>query len=86
MPLKGGEKMNPKKTYTFLCFGLIILALIIKITLSSSSLISIFLVLFFIHALISFYVLYLLYEMYFLHEKQGSKLTLSKEKLNIHWD
>ena len=78
--------MNPKKKYAIFCIGLIICALIIKIILPNSILTSIFLVLFLIHALISLYVIYSLYEMYFLHEKQGSKLTLSKDKLNIHWD
>ena len=86
MHLKGGEKMNPKKLYMLFCIGLLLTALTIRIALSESNVISIFLLLFFINALISLYVLYSLYEMYFLHEKQGSKLTMSKDKLNIHWD
>jgi len=86
MPLKGGEKMNPKKMYIGFCLGLISLAVLLKLVLSEPNLINLFLLLFFLHTLISLYVIYSLYEMYFLHEKQGSKLTLSKDKLNIHWD
>lgn len=78
--------MNPRKVYMLFCLGLLILAILFKCIMPTSYLIGIFLFLFFVHALISLYVVYSLYEMYFLHEKQGSKLTLSKDKLNIHWD
>ena len=78
--------MNPRKVYAIICIGLIILATFLRLILPSSFLMSIFLVLLFVHALISLYVAYSFYEMYVLHEKQGSKLTLSKDKLNIHWD
>ena len=33
----------------------------------------------------SLYICYSLYEMFILHEKQGSKLTLSKEKFHSDW-
>ena len=43
--------------------------------------IQIFFISFVIHLVISLYVLYSIFEINILHEKQGSKLTLSKGKL-----
>ena len=40
-----------------------------------------FIISFVIHLVISLYVLYSIFEINVLHEKQGSKLTLSKGKL-----
>lgn len=86
MHLKGGEKMTPHKIYLYCCLGIILIGLIIKLLLPFNYILGIFGFLFTINSLISLYVLYSLYEMNVLHEKQGSKLSLSKDKLNIKWD
>lgn len=70
---------SSKKLFLFLSYFVFLIF--------SSSLISyplkiqIFFVFFVIHVIISLYVLYSIFEIYILHEKQGSKLSLSKEKI-----
>ena len=53
----------------------------LKSLLSYSFRIQFFLISFVIHLVISLYVLYSIFEINVLHEKQGSKLSVSKGKL-----
>lgn len=72
-----------KKTIFVLAFLLSVI-LLIKVIVNTDTLIHIFLVSFIIHTLIALYFVYTNYEMNFLHEKQGSKLILSTNKLNTN--
>ncbi len=61
----------------------VLLPLVLSTLLSTSVLTQLFVFLLGIHTLTCIYFVYTAYELNFLHEKQGSKLTLSKEKLDI---
>ena len=79
--LKGGDKLNvSQKTFILVSIYFLIL-FFFKFLLSDSTIIQIFLISFVVHLVISLYVIYSLFEINILHEKQGSKLSLSKGKL-----
>ena len=81
MRLEGGDKLNVTHKNLFLISIYFISLFFIKFLLSYSFRIQIFLISFVIHLVISLYVLYSIFEINILHEKQGSKLSLSKGKL-----
>ena len=83
MASKGGEKMKVSKQYVIALTITTLLTITIKSLLSFEALVNLFLLFFLINLLIALYALYTLYEMNFLHEKQVSKLVMSKNKLNI---
>ena len=79
--LKGGDKLNA--THKYLCFISIFFVFLffLKSLLSDYTIIQIFFISFIFHLVVSLYVLYSFFEINILHEKQGSKLSLSKGKL-----
>lgn len=78
---KGGDKLNVLHKNLFLISIFFISLFFLKILLPYNITIQIFFISFVIHSVISLYVLYSIFEINVLHEKQGSKLTLSKGKL-----
>ena len=78
---KGGDKLNVSRKSLILYLGYFLILLISKFLLSNTLRIQIFFISVVIHLVISFYVVYSFFEIYILHEKQGSKLSLSKGKL-----
>ena len=79
--LKGGDKLNVLHKYLFLILILFISLFFLSIFLPYTIKLQIFFISFIIHLVISLYVLYSIFEINILHEKQGSKLSLSKGKL-----
>lgn len=79
--LKGGDKLNVSQKSLILYLGYFVILLLSKFLLSNTIRTQIFFISFIIHLVISFYVVYSFFEIYILHEKQGSKLSLSKGKL-----
>jgi len=79
--LKGGDKLNVIHKNLFLISIIFTVLLLLKTLLSNEIIIQIFLISFIIHLVISLYVIYSIFEINVLHEKQGSKLSLSKGKL-----
>ena len=69
-----------RKTFILVSIYFLIL-FFLKVLLSNSTVTQIFLISFVVHLVISLYVIYSLFEINILHEKQGSKLSLSKGKL-----
>lgn len=79
--LKGGDKLNILHKNLFLISIFLISLFFLKILLPYTIIIQIFFISFATHLVISLYVLYSIFEINVLHERQGSKLTLSKGKL-----
>lgn len=78
--------MKVPKIYFASITILLATSVILKLFANEIYLTSLFILLFMIHVTVTLYVIYSAYEMYFLHEKQGSKLVMSKDKLNINWN
>ena len=78
--------INLKTTKFHLCLILILsfFSVLFLLLLDISTIKNIFLYSVLFHTLISICVVYSFFEISFLHEKQGSKLNLSKEKLSLH--
>ena len=81
--LKGGDK-NLKATRFHLCVILVLLffSIIFNFVLDISTVMNLFLYISLFQILSSICIVYSLFEVTFLHEKQGSKLNLSKGKLS----
>lgn len=79
--LKGGDKLNVFHKYLFLISIYFVILLLLNNFLNYSIIVQIFLISFLSHMVISLYVIYSIFEIKILHEKQGSKLSLSKGKL-----
>lgn len=77
--------MNVSRFYLLFVSGLLAISLIINFTFSQQIIINMFFYSFLLYLVISFYVVYSLFEINILQEKQGSKLLLSKSKLNSDW-
>ena len=77
--------MKITHVYLFISIFLVFLSIVLKFLLSNSNLISFFFYSLFFHGIIALYICYSLFEIFVLHEKQGSKLTLSKEKFHSDW-
>lgn len=85
MSSKGGDKMKLSRYYLFLILVLSITSIILNSVLNTPTLLKIFFYSLLIHTVIALYTVYSLFEMRILHEKQGSKLTLSKGKITADW-
>ena len=79
--LKGGDKLNAFHKYLFLISIYFVILLLLDSLLNYSIMVKIFFISFLSHTVISLYVIYSIFEIKVLHEKQGSKLSLSKGKL-----
>ena len=77
--------MNLSRDCLFLIVLLLVLSFVVQSVLPISTLTKIFFYSLVIHIVISLYMIYSLFEMTILHEKQGSKLTLSKGKITSDW-
>ena len=82
---KGGDEMKLSQYYLFLILGLPIISFILNSVLTIPTLTTIYFYSLLTHSVIALYTVYSLYEMTVLHEKQGSKLTLSKGKITSDW-
>lgn len=85
MQLKGGDEMKIHQYYLCLFLVLPLISIVLNSVLSIPLLIKIFFYSLLAHALGMFYILYSVFEIRILHEKQGSKLTLSKGKITSDW-
>ena len=85
MQSKGGDKMKLHHYYLFLILVLPIFSIILNSVLTTPTLTKIFFYSLLTHTVISLYTIYSLYEVFVLHEKQGSKLSLSKGKITSDW-
>lgn len=80
---KGGDKnLNAKTFHLCLFFILLFFSILFLFVFEISTLKNIFLYSVLFHTLISICIIYSLFEVTILHEKQGSKLNLSKGKLS----
>ncbi len=77
--------MKIHQYYLFLILVLFILSIILNSVLPIPTLTKIFFYSLLVHTVVSLYMLYSLFEIRILHEKQGSKLTLSKGKITSEW-
>lgn len=77
--------MKLHQYYLFLFLVLPILSIILNSVLPTPILIKIFFYSLLVHTVVSLYMVYSLFEVRILHEKQGSKLTLSKGKITTDW-
>ncbi len=85
MSSKGGDEMKLSQYYLFLILVLSITSIILNSVLDTPTLFKIFFYSFITHSVIALYTVYSIFEMRILHEKQGSKLTLSKGKITADW-
>ena len=77
---------NPKKSLILLSV-LVVLSLTAKMFIPFNLKIIIFMILLIFYAISIVYIIYMLLELNVFHESQGSKLALSKNKLNSNiWD
>jgi hypothetical protein len=77
--------MKSTQFYLLSFLTLSIISLILNRFFSLSSIASVFFYSFIFHVLVSLYAICSLYEISVLHEKQGSKLILSKNKITSEW-
>ena len=82
---KGGDEMKLSQYYLFLILALPTISLILNSVLTISTLKTIYFYSLLAHVVIALYSAYSLFEITVLHEKQGSKLTLSKGKITSDW-
>ena len=82
---KGGDEMKLSHCYLFLILALPIISFILNSVLTIPTLTTIYFYSLLVHTVIALYTVYSLYEITVLHEKQGSKLTLSKGKITSDW-
>ena len=73
--------LSVSKECIFVATALILASVLLGILLPKNILLYLFIFSTIIHVLVSLYFVYSEYELNFLHERQGSKLTLSKDKL-----
>lgn len=77
--------MKLSRYYLFLILVLPMISIILNSVLTIPTLTKIFFYSLLAHTVIALYTIYSLYEISVLHEKQGSKLTLSKGKITSDW-
>lgn len=83
---KGGDnRLNITRVYLLISVAILIFSIIFKILLLHFNQSTIFFYSLFFHLISALYICYSLFEIFVLHEKQGSKLTLSKEKFHSDW-
>lgn len=80
---KGGDtNLNVTKFHLCLILILLFFSILFNLVFDSLAVMNIFLYSVLFHTLLSICVIYSFFEVSILHEKQGSKLNLSKEKLS----
>lgn len=84
MHLKVVIKLKASKFHLCLILILAFFSVLFLIFFETSTIKNIFLYSVLFHSLFSVCVVYSFFEISLLHEKQGSKLNLSKDKLSIH--
>ena len=77
--------MKVAKIYLLISIVLVIFSIILKFLLLHLNQATIFFYSLFFHLISALYIGYSLFEIFVLHEKQGSKLTLSKERFHSDW-
>ena len=77
--------MKIAKIYLLISIVLIIISIILKFLMIHLNQATIFFYSLFFHLISALYICYSLYEIFVLHEKQGSKLTLSKKRFHSDW-
>ena len=77
--------MSITKAYLLISIVLFSVTVAIRLLLSSLNQTTIFIYSLFFHLIVALYIGYSMYEIFILHEKQGSKLTLSKKRFHSDW-
>ena len=75
------KKLSVHLVKVIALFASLAVPIILKTIISPNVLVQSFVLSLLFHVVASIYFIYTSYELNFLHEKQGSKLTLSKDKL-----
>ncbi len=81
MQLKVVIILNVSHFYPLLFSLSILIPIIMKFLLSFQAILNLFLYFFIFHLVFACYIIYSFFEFYVMQEKQGSKLSLSKEKI-----